>query len=87
LDDRAFKKLDLLVATAGSHGIRLVLPLINYEPDILGMQYVVDRLHPGAPKEIFYASQQVPLVDLCASLEQWENCTSSYTGFSWSIAE
>jgi hypothetical protein len=58
--DRAFKKLDLLVATAGSQGIRLVLPLINYEPDILGMQYVVERLHPGAPKELFYADEQVP---------------------------
>jgi hypothetical protein len=47
------------VATAGKEGIRLVLPLINYEPDILGMQHIVDRVHPGYPKELFYASTKV----------------------------
>jgi hypothetical protein len=48
-----------VVAAAGRWGVRLVLPLVNFEADVLGMGYYVDQGLGGGAKELFYASSKV----------------------------
>ncbi|KAK9819797.1 hypothetical protein WJX72_002477 [[Myrmecia] bisecta] len=54
------KRLDLVLAEAAKHGIRVILMLGNFEPESGGMSwYVSEILGSGHAKEEFYTNAQV----------------------------
>ena len=55
----AFLVLDQVVEAAGRYGVRLVIPMVNFEEEVLGMSYFVNRAHGKGPKELFFASNKV----------------------------
>lgn len=59
-DEDALQWLDLTLAVAAEHDMRLILPLVNFEDAYHGMQWYVDELlGPGRDKELFYTDPQV----------------------------
>ena len=43
-DEGGLQRLDLILAEAASHGIRVIFPLVNVWPDLGGMQWWVDQV-------------------------------------------
>ena len=39
LREEALRRLDLVLAAAAAHGVRLILPLANFEAELGGMQW------------------------------------------------
>ena len=59
-DETALQRLDLVIAEAAKNGMRVIMPLVNYEPALGGMQWYVDNiLGAGQDKEVFYTDPQV----------------------------
>ncbi len=59
-DETALQRLDLVIAQAAKNGMRVIMPLVNYEPALGGMQWYVDNiLGTEQDKELFYTDPQV----------------------------
>ena len=43
LDHTAWEQLDFVIDSAGRHGLRIILPLVNFEHEYCGMQWWVDN--------------------------------------------
>lgn len=59
-DETALKRLDLVLAEANSSGIKLILPLTNYEPFLGGIQFYSNQVFGlGADKELFFTDATI----------------------------
>ena len=47
-NEKALQRLDLIVAEAGSNGVRVMFPFVNFRNDMGGMQWYVDQVCPRA---------------------------------------
>ena len=43
-NEKALQRLDLIVAEAGSNGVRVMFPFVNFRNDMGGMQWYVDQV-------------------------------------------
>ena len=44
LNDRTMPQLDYVIASAGRHGLKIILPLVNFEPEYCGMEWWVQNV-------------------------------------------
>ncbi|KAL6751902.1 glycoside hydrolase superfamily [Haematococcus lacustris] len=60
LTQAAWARLDLCVSQASQYGIKVIFPFVNFEPDLLGMQFFAQQvLGPGVERERFYVDSRV----------------------------
>lgn len=58
--EAALRRLDLVLAEAAAAGIKLILPLTNFEPFLGGVEwYVREILGEGVDKELFYTDPAI----------------------------
>ncbi len=56
----ALRRLDLVLAEAAAAGVKLILPLTNFEPFLGGVEwYVCEILGEGKDKELFYTDPAI----------------------------
>ncbi|BDA44582.1 probable mannan endo-1,4-beta-mannosidase 1 at N-terminal half [Coccomyxa sp. Obi] len=56
----SLQRLDLVLSEASANGVRIILPFVNFWPDLGGMQWYVDQLlGPGHALEEFYTNALV----------------------------
>ncbi|CAL8463203.1 g2737 [Coccomyxa elongata] len=59
-NEQSLQRLDLILSEASANGVRIILPFVNYWPDLGGMQWYVDQLlGPGHVVEEFYTNATV----------------------------
>lgn len=59
-NEKALRRLDLVLAESARNGIKLILPFTNYEPFLGGIQWYAEQvLGPGADKELFYTDPEI----------------------------
>jgi mannan endo-1,4-beta-mannosidase len=65
LNEEGFERLDYVIAAAGTHGVKLILPLVNFEHEYCGMEWWVENTVGSMNKHLFYTDPKV-----------WEKFTS-----------
>jgi mannan endo-1,4-beta-mannosidase len=59
-NEAALRRMDLILAEARSAGLRVIMPLANFEPEMGGMDWFVEQVKgAGQPKELFYTDAAV----------------------------
>ncbi len=60
INESALSYLDLVVAQAAKHNLKLIIPFVNFEPQYCGMAWWV-KVHgdPGESRQAFYCNQKV----------------------------
>ncbi|RZA22353.1 MAG: hypothetical protein EOP10_15615 [Proteobacteria bacterium] len=61
-DEAAMQRLDLALDAARVAGVRIIFPLVNYEPDICGMNFWVKEITGSDDKHQFYWHNDVKSV-------------------------
>ena len=59
LNEPAFEKMDYVIAAAADHGIKLILPLVNFEHEYCGMEWWVKHVTGSEDKHDFYTNDLV----------------------------
>ncbi|MFW7379643.1 MAG: glycoside hydrolase 5 family protein [Oligoflexus sp.] len=59
LNEPAFEKLDYVIDSAGRHGIKLIMPLVNFEPEYCGMGWWVKQITGSNNQHDFYTDEKV----------------------------
>jgi mannan endo-1,4-beta-mannosidase len=59
-NEKALRRLDLVLAEARKNKIKLILPFTNYEPFLGGIQWYAEQVHGrGADKELFFTDSTI----------------------------
>ncbi len=58
-NEQSLKRLDLILSEASANGVRIILPFVNFWPDLGGMQWYVDQVG------------KLQLVDISDTLQFW----------------
>ncbi|RZA26887.1 MAG: hypothetical protein EOP10_02065 [Proteobacteria bacterium] len=61
-DEAAMQRLDLALDAARVAGVRIIFPLVNYEPDVCGMNFWVKEITGSEDKHQFYWHNDVKSV-------------------------
>ena len=60
IEPGSLRRLDLALVAAAKHNIKLIIALVNFEPEYGGMDWYVQQvLGPGKDKELFYSDPKV----------------------------
>ncbi len=59
LDDAAFRRMDYVLDAAGRYGVKIILPLVNFEPEYCGMEWWVENTIGAKDKHLFYTDEKV----------------------------
>ena len=59
LNDTAFEKLDYVLDAAGRYGVKVILPLVNFEHEYCGMEWWVENTTGSTDKHLFYSDPRV----------------------------
>ncbi len=59
LNEAGFEKLDYVLAAAARSGVKVILPLVNFEHEYCGMEWWVEQTTGSADKHLFYTDQRV----------------------------
>jgi mannan endo-1,4-beta-mannosidase len=59
LNEAGFEKLDYVLYAASRYGVKVILPLVNFEHEYCGMEWWVEETLGSSDKHLFYTDQKV----------------------------
>ena len=76
-DPAGLARLDLILATAGKYGVKVILPFVNFWNDLGGMQWWLDNVSHASLRSVFPVCESADGLDwsfLCSQVQCKGEC-------------